>query len=265
MICALFRKTLKQNWVLGLIFFGVLTMYMTTMLSMYDPEDMAGLILMIEAFPEGMRAAFGFDALATDITGYLAGWLYGVLMIGFPMVYSAIMGNRLVARMVDNGSFAYLLSTPHTRAKIIVTQGLYALASLSTMFVAVFTAGVLAAEAMFPGNLNVGAFFRLNVTTMLVNMVVMMIAFFFSCVFNEARLSVAFGSGIPIAFLLLHMLGGSAPDLEVLSAISIFGFYDPVELVKGAPMWATNLAYVGIITALFAAGTMIFSRKRLPL
>jgi len=43
---------------------------------MYNPEDMAGLVGMIEAFPEALRAAMGFDALVTELTGYLASWLY---------------------------------------------------------------------------------------------------------------------------------------------------------------------------------------------
>lgn len=265
MSLTLFKHTLKRNWILLVIFFGVLTMYMTTMMSMYNPEDMAGLVGMIEAFPEALRAAMGFDALVTELTGYLASWLYGMLMIGFPMVYSIILGNRLVAKMVDNGSFAYLLSTPAPRVKIIVTQGVYALVSLFVLFAALFTVGVLSAEAMFPGELDINAFFRLNVTTMLVNMVVMMITFFFSCLFNETRLSLGFGSGIPIMFLLLNMLGGSAPDLKILSDISIFGFYDPVNLVAGNSVLGANLVYVGIIAVLFAGAILIFNKKRLPL
>lgn len=265
MSLTLFKKTLKQNWILQLIFFAVLLMYMTTMLSMYNPEDMEGLIIMIEAFPEELRSAFGFDALVTDLTGYLASWLYGMLMIGFPMVYSIILGNRLVAKMVDNGSFAYLLSTPNTRVRIIITKGVYALASIFILFAALFAAGVLAAEAMFPGELNISAFFRLNVTTMLVNMVVMMIAFFFSCLFNETKFSLGFGAGIPIMFLLMNMLGGTSPESVILSDISIFGFYDPVRLVTGEAVWGINLLYAGVIAVLFAAGTYIFNRKRLPL
>jgi len=265
MIISLFKKTLKQNWVLLLIFFGVLTMYLSTMASMYNPENMEGLLLMIEAFPEGMRAAMGFEYLPADLTGYLASWLYGMLMIGFPMVYSIILGNRLVAKMVDNGSFAYILSTPHTRFSIIITQGVYALLSMLVLFSALFAVGISVSEALFPGALNINAFFRLNLTTMLVNMVVVMIAFFFSCVFNESKLSLGFGSGIPIMFLLLKMLGDSSPDLEVLSNISIFGFYDPVKLAAGEPVWAVNLVYVGVIVVLFTGATLIFNRKRLPL
>ena len=68
MSLTLFKHTFKRNWILLVIFFGVLTMYMTTMMSMYNPEDMAGLVGMIEAFPEALRAAMGFDALVTELT-----------------------------------------------------------------------------------------------------------------------------------------------------------------------------------------------------
>jgi len=260
----LFVHTFKKNWLLLLIFVAVLTMYMTVMLSMYDPEGIAGLRAVVEAFPAELRAAMGFDALATDLTGYLASWLYGMLMVGFPMVYSIILGNRLIALMVDNGSFAYLLSTPRPRVTIVITQGIYALASHLLLFSLVFVIGVTAAGAMFPGQLDILAFFRLNVTTMLVNMVVMMISFFFSCLFNETRLSLGFGSGVPIMFLLMNMLGGGT-GLEILSNASIFGFYDPVRLVGGESVGGVNLIYIGIIMALLASGILIFNKKRLPL
>jgi len=265
MILALFKKTLRQNWILLVIFFGVLSMYTSVMLSMYDPQSMEGLLLMIDAFPEALRAAMGFEYLPADLAGYLASWLYGMLMIGFPMVYSIILGNRLVAKMVDNGSFAYLLSTPHTRVKIIITQGIYALLSMLVLFIGVFIVGITMSASLFPGALDVMPFFHLNLTTMLVNMVVLMITFFFSCVFNETKLSLGFGSGLPITFLLLKMLGDSSTDLKILSDISIFGFYNPVKVSAGEPTLMINLIYICIILVLFTSAVLIFNKKRLPL
>lgn len=265
MSLTLLKTTIKKNWILLLIFFGVLTMYMTVMITMYDPDDMEALLSMIKLLPENLMKALGFSSLVTDLTAYLASWLYGLLMIGFPMVYSIILGNKLVAKMVDDGSFAYLLSTPNSRVKIIITQGVYALGSLLIMFCAVFGLGVVACGAMFPGSLDIGAFFKLNLTTMLVNMVVIMISFFFSCLFNSTKMSLVFGSGIPLAFLLLNILGGASADTEILKNFSIFGLYDPVNLVHGSEIWGINLIYMGIIAILFISSIMIFKKKRLPL
>jgi ABC-2 type transport system permease protein len=265
MSLTLFKTTLKKNWVLLMIFFGVLTMYLTIMVSMYDPNDMEAISSMLKLFPEDLMKAMGFSSLVTDLTSYLASWLYGLLMFGFPMVYCIILGNKLVAKLVDNGSFAFLLSTPNSRVKIIVTQGIYALVSVAVLFAAVFGLGVLVCEAMLPGGLDVGAFLSLNFTTMLVNMAVMMICFFFSCLFNDTKMSLGFGAGIPIAFILMNMLGGASRDAAVLKNISIYGLYDPIELVKGAEIWGVNLLYSVMIILLFVASVLVFRKKRLPL
>ena len=261
----LLKTMWKKNWTLLLIFFSVLTMYITIMVSMYNPDDIEALMSMLEMFPPEIMKAFGFSGLVTNLTSYLASWLYGMLMFGFPMVYCIILASRLVSKMVDNGSFAYLLSTPNSRVKIIVTQGVYALLSLVLLFAALFGVGVLTSAAMFPGALHVAAFFRLNVTTMLVNMVVIMIGFFFSCLFNDGKKSVGFGAGIPIIFLLMNMLGGVSTESEFLKKLSVYGFYDPVELVQGSEILTLNLIYFIAAAVLFTASVLVFKRKNLPL
>lgn len=261
----LFKATLKKNWTLLLIFFGVLTMYMSVMISMYDPKQIEALMSMFKLLPEDLMKALGFSSLVTDLTAYLASWLYGLLMLAFPMIYSIILGNKLVAKMVDNGSFAYLLSTPNSRVKIIITQGVYALSSIAILFLALFVLGVVVCGSMFPGALDINGFFMLNLTTMLVNMVVMMISFFFSCLFNETKMSLGFGAGIPIMFILMNILGGASERTEILKKISIYGLYDPIKLVHGSEVWGVNLVYISIIIILFTASVLIFKKKRLPL
>lgn len=261
----LFLSTMKKNWKLLIIFFAVLTMYMSIMISMYNPDDMQSITSMLELFPEDLMKAMGFSQMVPDLTGYLASWLYGLLMFGFPMVYCIILGNRLVAKMVDNSSMACLLSTPNSRVKIILTQGAYALVSVAVLFAALFGVGVFFSHVIHPDLLDVPAFLQLNTTTMLVNMTVVMISFFFSCLFNETRFSLGFGAGLPIAFLLFNMLGGASDNADILRNVSIYGWYDPVELVRGSEIWQLNLIYLLLIVALFTGGLLVFRRKQLPI
>ncbi len=265
MSLTLLKLTWKQNWKLLLIFFAVLTLYMTVMIVMFNPDDMEDIMAMIDLFPKDLMNAMGFSQAVTDLTGYLASWLYGLLMLGFPMVYCIILGNKLVAKMVDNGSFSYLLSTPKSRTSIVMTQGFYALASITVLFAAVWAVGYLFSEAMLPGLLDIQAFTRLNVTTLLVNMTVIMIAFFASCLFNETKYSMGFGAGLPIAFLLVNMIAGTSPDAEFLKNFSIYGWYDPVEIVRDSQVLGIDLIYIGIILALYAGSILVFRKKQLPL
>lgn len=261
----LLRTLFKKNWVLLLIFIGVLTMYMTIMISMYNPDDVDMLNSMLELFPPDLMKVMGFSNIVTNLTEYLGSWLYGLLMFGFPMVYCIILGNRLVAKMVDNSSFAYLLSTPNSRTKIILTKGFYAIGTVFLLFLTLFGVGVIVSKMMFPGALDIGAFLKLNITTMLVNMVVMMISFFFSCLFNETKLSLSFGAGIPITFLLMNMLGGASEKLEIFKKMTIYGFYDPVELIQSGNILGVNLIYFSLSIILFTSSVIVFKNKRLPL
>lgn len=261
----LFFATFKKNWVLLLIFCFVASIYTAEMIYMYDPESMATLMAVMEVFPPELLSAMGFSSAVADLTTYLASWLYGLIMIAFPMVYSIILGIRLVAKTVDSGSMVCLLATPNTREKIIVTKGLYALGSVAVLQMFAFGLSVLTAQSLFPGMLDLPAFFRLNVTAMLVNMTVMAITFFFSCLCNDAKYAMGFGAGVPIAFLLMKMLGDASDGAAALKRASIFGWYDPVALVTGTSALTVNLAYLGITASLFAAGVWIFNHKRLPI
>ncbi len=261
----LFKTMTRHNWVLWAIFYSVTAMYLVIMVYMFSPDDMTLLASMLDLFPEDLMKALGFSKAILNMTDYLASWLYGLLMLGFPMVYCIILGNRLVAKMVDDSSFAYLLSTPNSRVRIVVTQGTYALVSLLVMFAATFGTGVVISELVFPGELDIRGFFWLNMTTMLVNMVVIMISFFFSCLFNDSKGSLAFGSGLPILFLMMHMMGGVSEQTEVLKKFSIFGLYDPVDVARAGQYVAANSAYLAIIVVLFAGGVWIFRKKQLPI
>lgn len=265
MILTLFKMTLKKNWRLLLIFIVILAIYCITIISIFDPNDMAEFEAMMNMFPESLMSAMGFSGAATELTSYMASWLYGLLMIAFPMIYSIILGNRLVAKLVDNGSFAYLLSTPNSRVKIIMTQGIYALFSVAVLGLSMFGLGAVISHIMFPGLLEVGAFFSLNLTTTLVNMLTLMISFFFSCVFNETKYSLGFGGGIPLVFLLMNMLSGASKKLKIIKSFTIYGFYDPVEVAQGGDVVGINLFYIGATIILLLLGVTIFKKKRLPL
>lgn len=261
----LFIATTRKNWSLLLIFLAVLSFYMAVMIAMYDPQDMQAITSMLDLFPKDLMQMMGFSQLITDLTQYLASWLYGLLMLGFPMVYCIILGNRLVAKPVDSGSFAYLLSTPNSREKIILTLGLYALVSVGVLFLGLFGMGVLLSWLLLPHELDIVAFLNLNITTMLVNMLVMMIAFFFSCLFNDSRRSSSFGAGLPILFLLMNMLGGASDQAAILQKASIYGLYDPLTIVAQGGALAVDLLYLALILILFGLSVLVFRNKRLPL
>ncbi len=265
MSLTLLITSLKKNWVLLLIFFSVLTMYTTIMISMYNPEDMSAMSAMLEMFPKELMKAMGFAEGLNSLTTYLASWLYGLLMFAFPMVYCIIISHKLVAKTVDNGSIASILCTPLSRVKLIITLATYSLLSIFILFCLLFAVGYITAALLFPNQLDTLGYLRINAVTMILNMFVIMICFFFSSLFNESKFALGFGAGVPIAFLLMNMLGGASKNAEILKDLSIYGLYDPIKIVNGSANYNFLIIYIAGIIALFVGSILVFKNKRLPI
>ena len=118
---ALYKKEIKGSFKILLIFAGVLTMYIVMIVSMYDPELSDALKQFEELMPE-LMSAVGMTGANETLTDFMSSYLYGMILLVFPMVYTVIRANRLIAKYVDRGSMAQLLAAPVKKKKIAVTQ-----------------------------------------------------------------------------------------------------------------------------------------------
>lgn len=262
----LFKATLKANWFLFLVFLAILLMYMLIMISMFDPDDVDAIMQLYETLPRGMLEAFGFDVPATDLVSFIALYFYGFLVLLFPMIYCVILANRLVAALVDHGSMAFLLVTPNSRSKVIVTQALYLVVSITLLLALNAGAGLLFSEILFPGAMDIPAFLNLNLVSIALTLVIGAICFFFSCLFNEAKHSVALGGGLPVFFFVVKMLSNIGDNYIWLEYLTIYSLFDAHNLVTGEqPALPLFLIFIAIALVLYAAGTIIFSRRNLYL
>ena len=96
----LFIKELKSNFLLFVIFVGVLLMYAATIIYMFDPEMADSLRQMTDSMPE-LFAAFGMATVGENLLEFVSNYLYGMIFLAFPAVHLVILGQRLVAGYVD--------------------------------------------------------------------------------------------------------------------------------------------------------------------
>jgi len=90
--------------------------------------------------------------------------------------------------------------------------------------------------------------------------------FFASCLFNESRLSVALGAGVPVLFFLIRMLANMGGKLETLRYITLFTLFQPDKLLAGEAAGWVFAAVLGLLgTALYVAGILLFHRRDLPI
>ncbi len=262
----LFIYTTRSNWVIGAVILAIMFMYLAIIVSMYDPEEVEQMAALVQMLPEEVAAAMGFDILVTELTSFLAQYYYQFLIFLFPMIYCIMVGNRLVAGHVDRGSMAYLLSTPHSRVRVVTTQAAYLMLGVTEMIVLVALGGLALSAIMYPGELDAGSYLQLNVGAVAFFLALSGICFFFSCLFDDTRYSLALGGGIPVVFFVINMLTNVAPNYEWLRYLTLFSLYRPGEVVAGEQaVWLNAAILVGIAVILYGGGVYVFDRRDLSL
>ena len=104
-----------------IIFSAIITMYVSIIINMYDPQMMKTLDNFAEAMPE-LMAAVGMTINSATLLGFMVSYLYGFILLVFPMVFCILRGNALIAKYVDKGSMASLAAAPVKRRTIALTQ-----------------------------------------------------------------------------------------------------------------------------------------------
>ncbi|MBZ9686924.1 ABC transporter permease [Clostridium estertheticum] len=259
----LFKREMKANNKLLIIFIYILTIYILSIVYMFNPNSSNAFDDIIKSMP-GIMKAFGFVASGNTLIGFIATDLYGMILLMFPVIFSIILGNKLIAGYVDRGSMAYLLATPNKRVKLALTQALCLWVSIGLLITYATVAIIISSSIMHPGLLEIGKLVLMNVVIYFLHIAISGICFFASCISNDTKRSFTIGAGIPIAFFLIQMLANMGGKLENLKYFTLFTLFNANDIIAGKNVVfpVIILAIVGI--ALYGIGIYIFSKRDLP-
>lgn len=266
MSAPLFRAMFKTNGK-SLAYFAVGSfLYVLLIVSLFPSMSGENMEQLLKTVPESFLKVFGMEAGIHNLDGFLAVEHYSMIYLILLMVYSVQTANQLVARLVDRGSMGYLLATPSSRFKIILTQAVFLLTGLFMICLFTTLGGVLGdAWLLDQPSLNREAFLELNAVGFLMFAVISGYSFLFSCLFNDERKALSFSAGFTILFFALDLLGKMGEDLEWMRRFSIFSTFEPSRIaqdsVEVAPICA-GLAIASIL--LFTIAIVVFKKKDLP-
>lgn len=262
----LFKKEFKSIWKTFIIFLAVLTMYTVIILEMFDPE-LSKLMADFEKSMPGMMSAFGMKGAGeSTLVGYAASYLFGFIMIVFPMIFSIILSNKLIAKYVDNGSMAYLLATPNTRRKIVTTQAVFAIFCMAILMAIVAVVGIVYCEYSFEGSLNIEKYIILNLGAFGLQLAIGGFGFLISCMVNETRISYSISIGLPVACYIIQMVANQGDKFENAKYATFFTLFSPDKIVAGdsEAYWMLGILFVSGI-AMYTIGCMVFSKRNLSI
>ncbi|GAE31639.1 ABC transporter permease subunit [Alkalihalobacillus hemicellulosilyticus] len=261
----LFKADLKANRFIWLLITIIYSFYAIMIASMFDPENTEAMAEMMEMMPKEFLDAIGFKVGTTLLT-HISGSLYSMLLYLFPLIITIIVNHRLLASHIDKGSMAYLLSTSNSRGKIAVTQAIFSLLSITLLFAVITGVQMSVASSMFPGELEVGKFMLLNVYALILYYAISGICFFASAISNETRFSFGLGAGLPIAFIMLDMLGNSAENMSWIGNLSLYALFNPDRLFAGDAFAYIAMVVLGVLASiLYASAIILFKKRDLPL
>ncbi len=264
MSMTLFLANIKNNRFIWLLMTFVFCFYLATIIAMFDPAGADAMNEMLDLLPEAMVKALSFDKLGTELTTFISGYIYGFLILMFPLVISIVINHRLFASHIDRGSMAYLLATPNSRIKLAVTQALFSLFSITVFFIIITLFGIMFSAFMFPGKLEVSNFIMLNLYALLMYYSIGGIGFFASAIATDSKTSLSIGVGVPVTFVLLQMLGNASDKIDWIGKLSLYALFDADKLFAG-DAFATfgMIAFAIIATVLYGLGIYWFNKRDL--
>ena len=262
---ALYKREMKGSIKLLLIFGAIITMYVSIIISMYDPDLMKTLDSFAEAMPE-LMASVGMKADAATLIGFMVSYLYGFILLIFPMLFCILRGNALIARYVDKGSMALLIAAPVKRRAVAFTQTTALVSGIVLLVLYSTILELICAGKGFPGELDIAELFLLNGGLMCLHLFIGGVCFLSSCIFSDTKYSLAFGAGIPIFMYVLQMLANVGGDAEKAKYFTFFTLFNPDGIIAGEREAAVGILilFAGAVIC-FAAGMMIFDRKDLQI
>lgn len=113
----LLKRELKINGKLLALFLAVLTLYGGMITSMFDPKLGESLKAMADSMPD-LFSAFGMNQSGATLTEFLSNYLYGFLLVVFPMVFLILLANRLLIRYLDRVPSPFCWPRPTAAANL---------------------------------------------------------------------------------------------------------------------------------------------------
>lgn len=221
---------------------------------------------LVQSMPEGVGRAFGLNGF-DSAEAFISGEYYGLILVLILAIVCVQLSTQLLAKLVDQGSMAYLLSTPTTRGKVVFTQASVLTTGLF-LIIAVTTIAGFVGKAWFLGDyeFDTTKFIQMNVSAFLLFFAVGGISFLVSSLCNDEKKALGISGFITFGFFSLDLLGKLSEKIDWMRKITIFSLYKPGEIIKGNLDLVSSsivLASIGIVS--FGLAVVLFRKRDLPL
>lgn len=267
---SLYRQMLKVN-IKGVMNYAIgAAFYIMIIVWIYPSMEKTAKPLndMLKVMPAGMTKAFNLQNGFGSFESFISGEFYGVLFTLIVSIFCVMVPIQLMAKLVDQGSMAYLLSTPTTRGKVAFTQasvfitGLFLISAITTIFGIVGVRIFIHDTSAF----HAGRFIQLNVAAFALFVALGGISFLVSSLANDEKRGMGISGMIIFGFFSLDLIRKISDKIDWLKDFTIFTLYKPADVVIGKGNLTLDcviLFAIGLVA--FIVSILAFRKRDLPL
>lgn len=260
----LFRYSFRKIFPLWLIFTVLMSLYAFAVVRMYDPEAGTALLTLTESLPQAMTI-LGMANDTNTFTAFIVNYLYGMLMLALPMVFTVIVSVQLIAHHVSTGTMSYLLASPNSRKVIAATQHNVLIVTLLLMLAVCCTVTVCLCEYFYPRQLDVLHFLILTVAVFALQLAFAGMCYFFSCRSNGTVSALVISAAACLLFYTIRLLANLGGSLSYLRFITPYTLINPAGILQ-SDLRSCLLPLILLVIAaiLFSLATRSFRKKAMP-
>lgn len=134
------------------------------------------------------------------------------------------------------------------------------------MLIFITAIGIGTCEGLFPGELDIPVYLKLNGALLLFHLMLGGVAFLPACIYNDSKWYFSIGAGLLVLFFLFRMLGNMGGDLEFFRFLTPFTLFPGSDIVDGREgVLLRCLSMAGTAIVLYGGGIVSFHKKDLPL
>ena len=251
------RRKSQIGWAVAIIVFMLLSVVKFNTLA----QDASASEALLNQFPASVQAIFGMTGLnLTTLSGY-----FGVLFIYILVIlaiHAGMLGAGVLADEERDRTTEFLLVKPISRSAIVTQKLLAGIVYLIGLWFVVVGTTWAATFTLT----NTGDFMR-DFWNFMIALGVMQLTLFFLGSFaagmtKNPKLPTRLVAIVVFVSYLLFALVKLAPNVEALKYVSLFCYFDAVNIINDGKLQPLSLVVFGALALIGLVGTYVFYRRR---
>jgi ABC-2 type transport system permease protein len=257
---AIFSNTLLRNRgnILG---WGIaLGLYAAILVGLYDSVlDMRPTLqAALESYPPELIAIIGDIPSLFNPSGFLNTYVFTYLAL-FLGIFAILTGSGILAGDEESGILDLLISHPISRTRLFIGRSLGFIAATGLILVLMLVGTVIASPTTTM-DLRIDQLAAPHVSTFALIVLFGALTTFLSMFLPSRKLAASAAGLIMVISFMANMVASVNPDLEILTKISAFGYYQGGEAVAGLNWtWIAGLLTLAVI---FNVGAWLLFLRR---